>query len=66
MSKNPASMATQWKKTAAGEDKDVSICLNCGRKLTLCGRPFTASIPCSKCLYINEFDDSQRPISGHW
>jgi hypothetical protein len=48
------------------EHESIGMCLNCGRRITLCGKPFTADIQCSKCLYINAFVDSQQPISGRW
>ena len=43
-------------------ESDIGMCLNCGKRLTLCGRPFSAEIQCSKCLYINVFRNSQKPI----
>ncbi len=42
----------------------IGTCLRCGHRQTLCGLPFTADIKCGKCLYINEFRDSQQPVSG--
>jgi hypothetical protein len=41
----------------------TGLCMNCGRKITLCGRPFTADIICRKCKCINHFVMSQQPIS---
>jgi hypothetical protein len=49
-----------WKTPALG------MCLQCGQKLTFCGKPFSAEIPCAKCLYINIYENSQQPVSGHW
>jgi hypothetical protein len=66
MSTSLASMAGSRPKYPAKRDESIGICLNCGRNLTLCGKPFTAEIPCPKCLYINEFKESQQPIAGHW
>jgi hypothetical protein len=42
----------------------VGMCLGCGHRLTLCGRPFTAEIECPKCFYINSYRDSQQPVAG--
>ncbi len=42
--------------------KFTGLCLNCGNKVTFCGRPFTADVRCAKCSYINHFDESQQPI----
>jgi hypothetical protein len=41
----------------------VGLCLNCGRRLTLCGEPFTLEIQCAKCFRINVYIDSIRPVS---
>ena len=43
---------------------NLGMCLNCGTRLTLCGRPFTAEIQCSKCCYINIFQCSKQPVSA--
>jgi len=43
-------------------DPDVGMCLNCGRKLTLCGIPFTLDVVCSKCSSINHFYNSEQPV----
>lgn len=50
----------------ANDAKYIGVCINCGKKITLCGKPFTAQIPCHKCLYINLFQESQQPVAGHW
>lgn len=42
----------------------IGMCLRCGRKLTFCGKPFTAEIPCSKCLCINVYNESLQPVSA--
>jgi hypothetical protein len=44
-------------------DSAVGLCKNCGHRISLCGRQFTADIECCKCNYINEFRNSQQPIS---
>lgn len=48
------------------KSKNIGMCIKCGHKLTFCGRPFTAEIPCVNCLYINTFKESQQPVGGHW
>ena len=58
------------KRTFSPEKEGVllratGLCLRCRHKITLCGKPFTATIRCNKCLYINEFVDSQQPVTGH-
>jgi hypothetical protein len=45
-------------------DPAVGMCLRCGRRLTLCGAPFTGEITCRKCNYINIYNESQQPVSG--
>lgn len=47
-------------------DEAIGYCLNCKKRITLCGRGFTAEIACHKCLYINVFSNSQQPVRGHW
>ncbi len=44
-------------------DKAVGLCLSCSHRITLCGKPFTADIECSKCHTINNFRDSQQPVA---
>ncbi len=41
----------------------TGLCINCGNKVTLCGRPFTADIRCNNCHVINHFEMSQQPVS---
>ena len=41
----------------------TGLCINCGNRITLCGRPFTAEVRCCKCHHINIFDMSQQPVS---
>jgi hypothetical protein len=43
-------------------DPDAGMCLNCGRKLTLCWIPFTLDVVCNKCNSINHFYNSKRPV----
>lgn len=59
-------ISPQESHTAINKTEMIGLCPNCGRRLTLCGKPFSAVIPCGKCLYINEFRESQQPVSGHW
>jgi hypothetical protein len=68
MSKSTDSASITAKKTGRPK-KDVSaigLCLKCGHRVTLCGKPFTAEIPCCNCLFINIFNNSQQPVSGRW
>jgi hypothetical protein len=53
-------------RRAISKAEMIGLCLNCGVRITLCGKPFTADIPCCKCLYINVFQESRQPVSGHW
>jgi hypothetical protein len=46
--------------------KAIGMCIKCGHKITFCGKPFSAEIPCSKCLFINVFQESQQPVTGRW
>ena len=39
----------------------VGLCLRCGSELTFCGKPFSAAIPCRKCLCVNIYEESIRP-----
>lgn len=55
----PVHSATVGRKRAAA----TGLCINCGNKITLCGRPFTADVKCSKCNHINSFLMSQQPVS---
>ena len=41
----------------------TGLCIGCGHKVSLCGRPFTADIECSKCNSINKFRNSQQPVN---
>jgi hypothetical protein len=41
----------------------VGKCLRCGSRLTLCGRPFSAEIPCVKCFCINIYVASRQPVA---
>jgi hypothetical protein len=50
-------------QNCATRDDAVGLCANCGHKISVCGRPFTADIECSKCHVINEFVRSQQPVS---
>ncbi len=46
-------------------EKCIGLCKHCGRRISLCGRLFTADIECSKCHYINMFRRSQQPVSAY-
>ena len=40
-----------------------AACLACGKKLTYCGKPFSADIACPNCGAINFYRESQKPES---
>jgi Zn finger protein HypA/HybF involved in hydrogenase expression len=40
----------------------IGNCLNCGRRLSYCGKPFTTDIACPVCGAVNVYLDSQQPI----
>jgi hypothetical protein len=42
---------------------NIGYCLGCGRRLTLCGRPFTAVVDCRHCGASNVYRDSQQPVA---
>lgn len=44
-------------------DIAIGLCLGCGRRITLCGRPFTSEVECANCHTINVFQESQQPVS---
>ena len=48
------------------DPSNIGLCAKCGHKMTFCGKPFTAEIPCSKCMFINIFIESKQPVGGHW
>jgi hypothetical protein len=64
VSRGEISTAKKRRHRAIVSQDAIGLCLKCGHRLTLCGKPFTADITCSKCSYINSFKDSQKPISG--
>ncbi len=68
MATSTISMPIAKKKVGRPKKTGVSVglCLKCGHKVALCGKPFTADIPCVNCLYINSFVESQQPVSGRW
>src|SRR5436190_23704040 len=41
-----------------------SACLNCGERLTYCGKPFSADIECPKCGSIHRFVNSQYSFTS--
>ena len=45
-------------------DRSTSIgkCLNCGKRLSFCGKPFTADLRCPNCGAVNVYRDSQQPL----
>jgi hypothetical protein len=53
--------AVKIRHKAINNSKSIGMCLGCGRRLTLCGKPFTADIECHKCGVINSYIDSQQP-----
>lgn len=61
----------KWSKSvhrgqvATKRRESTGLCINCGNRLTLCGRPFTADVKCIKCNHINHFEMSQQPTSSH-
>jgi hypothetical protein len=38
-------------------------CLQCGYRLSVCGRPFTADIQCPKCNTVNAYVESYQPVT---
>lgn len=43
-------------------DHAIGLCVNCGHRVTLCGKPFTADVECANCRVINHFRNSQQPV----
>lgn len=56
-SRQMRSISTGTRPTGAG----VGYCLNCGERLSYCGRAFSTEIRCSKCGKVNIYEDSQQP-----
>ena len=54
---------TKNSRERVSADPAVGLCLCCSHRITLCGKPFTADIECSKCHTINNFRDSQQPVT---
>lgn len=52
-------------KSTSREQKSVNegYCLECGYRLSVCGRPFTADLDCSKCGAINRYIESYQPFT---
>ena len=63
-SREKSDNAEHRERNCANRDGAIGMCVNCGHRISLCGRRFTADIECNKCLYINEFRNSQQPISA--
>ena len=66
MTTGKADRGTEKQRILQKRRDSIGMCINCGRRITLCGKPFSAEIPCHKCLYINVFKDSQQPVGGRW
>lgn len=47
--------------SAASRSDYIGMCLSCNRRLTYCGKPFTAQIVCRNCLSINVYEQSLKP-----
>jgi hypothetical protein len=54
---------TKIRRERVNADAAIGMCLVCSHRITLCGKPFTADIECSKCNTINQFRDSQQPVT---
>jgi hypothetical protein len=39
----------------------IGMCINCAKRLTMCGEPFTADIECPNCGAVNVYEESQQP-----
>ena len=66
MSNEKLAKATNASQVGTDTDNFIVLCLSVGHRSTLIGLPFAAAIPCSKCLFINVFDESQQPVTDHW
>ena len=42
-------------------DRGLGYCLNCGARLTFCGRTFSGEFVCMKCGVLNVYVNSQQP-----
>jgi hypothetical protein len=40
----------------------IGMCINCGKRVSYCGKPFSAEIACPHCGAVNVYEDSQQPI----
>lgn len=40
----------------------IGLCISCGHRLTLCGKPFTAEILCRNCNKTNVYLESRKPV----
>jgi len=40
----------------------IGLCINCGKRVIYCGRPFTDEIPCPHCGTVNVYEESQQPV----
>lgn len=49
--------------TRTANTSDIGYCLGCGRRLTLCGRPFTTVVDCRHCGARNVYRNSQQPVA---
>lgn len=46
----------------SNSDGSIGYCLNCGTRLTRCGRPFTSDVACRACGALNVFEESNQPV----
>jgi hypothetical protein len=53
--------ATKLPRAGLRKRDMIGLCLRCGHRLTYCGKPFTAEMPCVKCLGINIYAESWQP-----
>jgi len=59
-------MAVENRRISKRKRDSIGMCLQFGHILTFCGKPFLAELPCTKCLYINAYNDSRQPVSGRY
>lgn len=62
MSKVESSKIFQVNHPAVYHCAPIGYCLNCGKRLTLCGVPFSGEFQCKPCGAVNIYEDSQQPI----
>lgn len=47
---------------SANTPSGLGYCLNCGARVSFCGKPFSAEIRCPKCGAVNVYENSQQPM----